>query len=90
MNRRYVADDGTPLTDEMLDELAEEYETGTWEGHGKVSQGCPRMYDEDMETVSFRLPKSRIFSIEVVAESRGKTKSEFIREAIDQALLAQA
>lgn len=50
--------------------------------------GRPRVYDEDMETVSFRLPKSRIFAIGAVAESRGESRSEFIREAIDAALLA--
>ncbi len=89
MNGAYEADDGTLLTDGMLDELAEEYENGAWEGHGKVSPGRPRIYDEDMETVSFRLPKSRIFAIGAVAKSRGESKSEFIREAIDAALLAQ-
>ncbi len=50
--------------------------------------GRPRVYDEDMETVSFRLPRSRIFAIGAVAESRGESRSEFIREAIDAALLA--
>ena len=85
----YVADDGTVLTDELLDQWAKEYEDGTWEGHlGEVTYGRPKLYDEDMETISFRLPESRIKAVEVVAAREGKTKSEFFREAIDQALLA--
>lgn len=90
MSEAYVADDGFLLTDEVLDGLAAEYEDGSWEGHGKVGPGRPRMYDEDMETVSFRLPKSRIFAIGAVAKSQGESKSEFIRKAIDAALLAHA
>ena len=86
----YRAENGAIVTDEMLDRMAEEYENGTWSGHGKVAQGRPRIYDEDMETVSFRIPKSRIAAIEVVAKKRGESKSEFFREAIDMALLAGA
>ena len=84
------ADNGTVLSDELLDAMAKEYEDGTWEGCGKVSKGRPRLYDEDMETLSFRLPKSRIAAISAVAKRKGESKSDFIRDAIDQALLAQA
>lgn len=86
----YRAIDGTVLTDELLDAMAQEYEEGTWSGHGEITPGRPRMYDEDMETVSFRLPKSRVAAIEAVAKRRGESKSEFFRQAVDQALLAQA
>lgn len=80
---------GKVVTDAMFDEMAKEYEDGTWEGHlGEITYGRPKLYDEDMETVSFRLPESRIKAVEVVAAREGKTKSEFFREAIDQALLA--
>ncbi len=48
----FEADNGTVLTDEMLDKRAEEYEDGTWSGHGEVTMGRPRLYDEDMGTVS--------------------------------------
>ena len=86
----YRSENGTVVTDEMLDRMAEEYENGTWSGHGKVVQGRPRIYDEDMETVSFRIPKSRVAAIEAVAKKRGESKSEFFREAIDMALLTGA
>ena len=81
---------GVELTDDMLDSMAREYEEGTWSGHGEISPGRPRLYDEDMETVSFRLPRSRIEAIEALAKRTGESKSAFFREAIDQALLAKA
>ena len=40
-----------------------------------------------METVSFRLPKSRIAAVEAVAKRRGESKSDFYRKAVDRALL---
>ena len=86
----YIAMNGEVVTDELLDSMAAEYEDGTWAGHGEVTRGRPRIYDEDMETVSFRIPKSRIPAIEAVARKRGESKSDFFRNAIDQALLAQA
>lgn len=86
----YIADNGQELTDEMLNAMAEEYENGTWEGVGKASRGRPRLYDEDMETVSLRLPKSRVAAINAVSKRRGVSKSDFIRSAIDKALLSEA
>lgn len=80
--------DGTVVTDEMLDEMAEEYENGTWEGHGEVAMGRPKLYDEDMETVSFRLPRSRVKAVEAVTKRRGMSKSEFYRRAVDGELAA--
>ena len=83
----FEADNGTVLTDEMLDKRAEEYEDGTWSGHGEVAMGRPRLYDEDMGTVSFRLPCSRIRAVEAAAKRQGESKSDFVRRAIDRELL---
>lgn len=85
----FIAENGRSIDDTEFDRMAEEYEQGTWSGHGEVSPGRPKLYDEDMETVSFRLPKSRIEAIEAVAKRKGESKSQFFREAIDRALLAE-
>lgn len=77
------------MTDEMWDALAREYEDGTWSGVGAITPGRPKLYDEDMETVSFRLPRSRIAAIEAVTARRGESKSEFYRKAVDRQLLAE-
>lgn len=31
------------------DAMAKEYEEGTWEGHGEITRGRPKQFDEDME-----------------------------------------
>ena len=33
----YRTENGTVITDVMLDAMAEEYESGTWSGHGKTT-----------------------------------------------------
>lgn len=81
---------GDILTDAMLDEMAKDYEEGTWAGTGEVTMGRPKLYDEDMETVSFRIPRSRIAAIEALTERLGMSKSEFYRRAVDRELIALA
>ena len=54
------------VTDEQLDSLAADYESGDWKGRlGPVVQGRPRLYEEEMRTVSFRIPASRLQAIDV-------------------------
>jgi hypothetical protein len=52
--------------------------------------GRPKLYDEDLGTVSFKLPKSRIAAMEQSAKQRGISKSEFLRDAVDRELIALA
>lgn len=85
----YVADNGIVLTDAMFDKMAQEYEEGTWEGDpDATTPGRPKLYDEDMETVSFRLPESRQSAVEAVTRRLGISKSEFFRNAVDHELAA--
>ena len=75
--------------DDQLDKKAEEYEHGNWEGDTeRITPGRPKLYDEDLETISFRLPQSRIDAIDAASKRRGESRSEFIRRALDKALLA--
>lgn len=80
---------GRALSDADLDAMAAEYEQGSWsEPESKVSPGRPKLYEEDMETVSFRLPRSRVDAVEAAAKREGISKSEFYRRAIDKELLS--
>lgn len=85
---KFKTSTGKVLDDAQLDEMAREYEDGSWEGHGEVSPGRPRLYGEEMETVSFRIPHSRVAAIEAAIRESGISKSEFYRRAIDRELLA--
>lgn len=77
------------VTDRQLDTMAEEYENGTWKGHvGAIRPGRPRVFDEELETISFRIPKSRVQEIDRRAKACGESRSQFLRRTIDQALPA--
>lgn len=76
------------MNDERWAAMAKEYEEGAWAGLGEVTMGRPRLYDEDLATVSFRLPRSQIEAVAQTAKRQGISKSEFYRRAIDRALVA--
>jgi metal-responsive CopG/Arc/MetJ family transcriptional regulator len=46
------------------------------------------VFDEELETISFRIPKSRVEEIDRSARERGESRSQFLRRTIDQALPA--
>ncbi|MCL2655058.1 MAG: ribbon-helix-helix protein, CopG family [Coriobacteriia bacterium] len=83
----YKTASGQILTEDYIRQMDKECETGDWYSDQPVVMGRPKLYDEDLETVSFRLPKSRIAAVEAVSKKIGKSKSEFFRQAIDQALI---
>lgn len=77
------------VTEEDLERECSQYESGTWEGGLRnVTLGRPRLYDEDMSTVSFRLPASQQRAVAAASERLGISKSEFFRNAIDHELVA--
>lgn len=79
------------VTPDHLEKKAAEWESDNWDGgFGEVTHGRPKLYDEDMETVTFRLPISRIRAVESVVKRTGESKSDFFREAIDKALMETA
>ena len=74
------------VTSEELEKSADAYERGEWP-EGKTTRiGRPPLYDDEYESVTFRLSKSRIRAIEGLMVQRGETRSEFLREAVDKAL----
>ena len=84
-----AAKDNIILTDEMIEKFAQEWENDTWSGHlDKVVMGRPRISEEDLVNITFRIPRSRLTSIEKIAKENGETRSEFLRNAVDRALVA--
>jgi hypothetical protein len=83
----FTAENGRIITDEMFDEMAKKYEDGTWGGKlGKLVVGRPSLADEDVKSVSFRLPISKIAMMDARAAAKGKTRSEFLRSMIEEEL----
>ena len=78
------------VTGAQLDEWAAEYESGDWSGmrFGAPAPGRPRMYGEPMETITVKVPRSRIAALRRAAERLGISRSELVRQAIDRELVA--
>ena len=76
------------MTAEEVDSIAAAAEAGDysmWDS-SRVSYGSP--FDEEMTTISVRLPKSRVEAMRRIERESGISRSEFVRRAIDQELLA--
>lgn len=80
------------VTDEQLEAWATEYESQDWSSmkFGESTPGRPKLYDEDMEIITIKVPHSRIVAMKKAAEQNGISRSEFIRRAIDHELSAIA
>ena len=83
----HVTYNGTTLTDQTLDEMAKEYEQGTWSGAlEEVRMGRPRIADEELRSVTFKLPVSSVIKLDQQAKEHDETRSEFLRNVVDRAL----
>ena len=86
-----IARNGTVLTDDTLDRLAEKWENDTWDGNlTNIQAGRPRIMGEELVNVTFRIPKSRLEAVGEMARQKGETRSQYLRQAIDRALVADA
>lgn len=80
------------VTGEQLDAWADEYENADWSQmrFGEVIKGRPKISDEPLDSITVRIPHSRIVAMSRVQKERGITKSEFVRDAIDNELMSMA
>ncbi|MDR1183333.1 MAG: hypothetical protein LBK67_00885 [Coriobacteriales bacterium] len=77
---------GKPVTEKMLDEWANSFESGEWPKGRTVILGRPSLAAEDVKPVTFKLPVSKITEIDERAAQCGETRSEFLRSIIDKEL----
>ncbi|HIY83407.1 ribbon-helix-helix protein, CopG family [Rubneribacter sp.] len=78
----YKLTNGYVLTDEEIERRAQEWESGTWDGHlVALRAGRPRLSHEPNANLSFKCPESGAELIARAAEATGVKKSEFMREA---------
>ncbi len=80
--------DGRPVTDEMLDEWPEAYERGEWPEGKTVVMGRPRLADEEVRPVTFKLPVSP-FARSPESARALRHEVAALRQAVDD-YLAQA
>ncbi|MCL2883741.1 MAG: ribbon-helix-helix domain-containing protein [Coriobacteriia bacterium] len=75
---------GKPVTDKMLDEWANSFESGEWPEGKTVILGRPRLSTEEVQSVTVKLPRSKVLALEAKAAGLGFNRSEALRAAIDE------
>lgn len=86
----YVLKGGATLTDDQIEELTRKAEQGDYPGSPGAwvirPQGRPTQFAEDLVTVTLRVPASMRDALDQKARAEGKTRSQFLRQAIAQAM----
>ena len=86
----YKTKSGFVLTEDMIEELAAQAERGEYPGEpGRVvvaPPGRPRLSEEELVTVAFKVPRSYRDRLDERAASRHETRSQFLRHALEVAL----
>lgn len=79
----YTLKSGKVITDAEIEALAEAAETGSLPGQwsGNVVIGRPRLADEPLDVISFKVPHSAALAIKRAAEQEGESRSAFLRKA---------
>ena len=78
------------VSSEQLDEWAAEYENESWDSmsFGQIVQGRPRISGEELKPITVKVPASRVAAIQRVASKNGLSRSAFLRQAIDNEIIA--
>ena len=83
---------GIVLTDEDFERMSEQAARGEYPGTPGEwvvrPQGRPRLSEEDLVTITFKVPRSVRAEIDSLADARGESRSEFMRSAVHSALTA--
>lgn len=79
------------LTEDEVDQIVSKVESGDLSDFdtSRVMEGRP-MEREPMETISLKIPRSRVKAVNRMAKEAGISRSEFVRRAIDNELIALA
>ena len=85
VDKKLISYNGIELTDDLLDQMAREYENGTWSGHdGAIHAGRPRFGEEKLIAVTFKIAPSILEEIDKRAKQHGVSRSQELRDAVDR------
>lgn len=83
----YQTEHGAEIFDESLEKRAQAYAAANYPGKPeKIVSGRPMLCDEDLQSVSFKLPVSQVDMLDRKAMARGCKRSELLREAVESYL----
>lgn len=76
------------VTEKQLNQWSEEYETDAVSSgdFGKVMLGRPRICDDKLVSVTFKVSPSSLAAFDACARKRGESRSEALRNAVDRYL----
>lgn len=80
------------VSTEQLDAWADEHENADWSHmrFSEIANGRPRIADEPLDSITVKIPRSRIIAMRRMQQRTGMTRSEFVRQAIDHELMSLA
>ncbi|MBQ6453702.1 MAG: hypothetical protein IJJ14_05035 [Coriobacteriales bacterium] len=88
----YKLKSGKTITDAEIEELAAAAERGEYPGKPGEwivrPQGRPKLCDEELVTIAFKIPRSQRDSLDRAAASKNETRSQFMRSLLTAALAA--
>jgi len=86
----YKLKNGKIITNAEIEELALAAERGEYPGEPGEwvvrPQGRPKLCDEELVTIAFKIPRSQRDSLDRAAALNNETRSQFIRSALAAAL----
>jgi hypothetical protein len=74
------------VTAEQLDDLAVPFERGEWPEVKTVILGRPRLADEELKTVTFKMPLRTVAAVDRLAADCGESRSDFLRGLVEETL----
>ena len=83
--KKFIAEGGVEVTDQLVEELAELWENGNPPGEPGpfvAGPGRPPLYQDELKTITVKLPASVIAVIDSKAHALGESRSQYVRKTL--------
>lgn len=78
---------GSVVSDEQLEALAEMFESGEWPaGETRIVRGRPLKLGEELASVTFKIPRRELTEVDARAKDEGISRSDYLRRLVDRDL----
>ena len=86
-----ITKNGVELSDEMIEQIAAAFERGEWPGiESRIAQGRPLKFNEELQSVTFKVPVRKLAAIDQRAAERGISRSDYLRNLLDRDIVASS